>query len=277
MCDDFRTPIREKRLPGVVVIGARKGGTRALIEFLKLHPLLKSSGPEIHYFDCPKKFSLGLSWYRDQMPILEENQIAMEKTPGYFHTPHVPDRIKQTLPDAKFLLIVRDPVKRLVSDYNQFRSQNMAKGETYPKLEEFIFTKSGNINTKYPPLTRSIYHLHLARWYNVFPKSSIYVVDGDTFIREPWEELKKVERFLKVYPHIESRNFYFNETKGFYCARDIRSKGIWECARNKCLSKSKGRQKPPVDPQTLITLRQYFRAHNKIFESMINRTFTWDD
>ena len=40
-----------RHLPDVIIIGAKKGGTRALIEFLKLHPRLKSAGPEIHYFD----------------------------------------------------------------------------------------------------------------------------------------------------------------------------------------------------------------------------------
>ena len=39
---------------------------------------------EIHYYD--NNFDKGLKWYIDQMPALLPGQVAMEKTPGYFHT-----------------------------------------------------------------------------------------------------------------------------------------------------------------------------------------------
>ena len=38
ICDGHVEPNRTRRLPDVVIIGSKKGGTRALIEFLKLHP-----------------------------------------------------------------------------------------------------------------------------------------------------------------------------------------------------------------------------------------------
>ena len=47
-------------------------------------------------------------------------------------------------PNIKLLLIVRDPVKRLVSDYNQFRTKNLDQNQTYPDLEELVFTADGN-------------------------------------------------------------------------------------------------------------------------------------
>ena len=61
------------------------------------------------------------SRYISKMPWVTSEQMAMEKTPGYFHHPETPKRVLDTARDAKLLLIVRDPVKRLVSDYNQFR------------------------------------------------------------------------------------------------------------------------------------------------------------
>ena len=42
MCDSYVAPERVQRLPDLIIIGAKKGGTRALIEFLKLHPLIKA-------------------------------------------------------------------------------------------------------------------------------------------------------------------------------------------------------------------------------------------
>ena len=90
---------------------------------------------------------------------------------------------------------------------------------------------------KYPPLQRSIYHLHMKRWTQHFSSNQLHVIDGDKFIKEPWLELQYIENFLNITPIIESKNFFFNNTKGFYCSRDIREKGVWSCTKEKCLSK----------------------------------------
>ena len=55
-----KNPMR--RLPQAVIVGVKKSGTRALLEYLRLHPDIKAPGPEPHFFD--KFYHLGLSWYR---------------------------------------------------------------------------------------------------------------------------------------------------------------------------------------------------------------------
>lgn len=274
ICDSHVPPNRTRRLPDVVIVGARKGGTRALLEFLKIHPLVRSAGPEIHYFD--QNFHRGASWYVEQMPPVEEGQLCAEKTPGYFHHPDAPARARRTVPDARLLLIVRDPVRRLVSDYNQFRTRNLDRGRDYPSLEELALTPEGDVDPSYPPLQRSVYHQHLSRWLAEFPKEQIHVVHGDRFITQPWEELQAVESFLDLPPAITEDNFYFNATKGFFCSRQTRSKGVWECTMRKCLSKSKGRPKPPLLEDTAAKLGAFYRPHNKVFEDMVGREFDWD-
>src|SRR5438105_3954856 len=54
--------IIERRLPQVVIIGVKKCGTRALLEFLRLHPDIRARGPETHFFD--RFYQNGLEWYR---------------------------------------------------------------------------------------------------------------------------------------------------------------------------------------------------------------------
>ena len=92
MCEFHEKIERKQRKPDFIIIGAKKGGTRALIEFLKLHPSIKAAGPEIHYFD--NHYEEGLEWYISRMPAVEAGRLITEKTPGYFHTPKVPRRIK---------------------------------------------------------------------------------------------------------------------------------------------------------------------------------------
>ncbi|GFY60679.1 heparan sulfate glucosamine 3-O-sulfotransferase 2 [Trichonephila inaurata madagascariensis] len=51
-----------KRLPQALIIGVKKCGTRALLEFLRVHPDVRASGPETHFFD--RHYQRGLEWYR---------------------------------------------------------------------------------------------------------------------------------------------------------------------------------------------------------------------
>jgi len=273
ICSQTEVTVRSQGTPDVIIIGAKKGGTRALIEFLKLHPLLKAAGPEIHFFD--NNYEKGLDWYISQLPPVADNQLRMEKTPGYFHTPKVPRRIKAMDPNVKLLLIIRDPVKRLISDYNQFRTKNLDSGGTYPDLEDLAFTPSGEINVRYPALQRSIYHEHMARWLKHFPPEQILVINGDSFIKRPWIEVNKIEDFLHVPSVVTEDNFFFNNTKGFYCGREIRTKGVWSCSKEKCLSKAKGRPKPPLKDGTVEKLVEFFKPHNALFYEMMNETFGW--
>ena len=76
-------------------------------------------------------------------------------------------------------------------------------------------------------------------------------------------------------PAITRDNFFFNGTKGFYCGKDTRTTGIWECVKRKCLSKAKGRPKPPLMPDTVDRLRQFFEEHNKNFYALVGKDFGW--
>lgn len=54
--------IPSRQLPSALIIGVKKGGTRALLEFLRLHPDIRAAGSEIHFFD--HHYSKGFHWYR---------------------------------------------------------------------------------------------------------------------------------------------------------------------------------------------------------------------
>lgn len=53
---------KTKNLPQAIIIGVKKAGTRALLEYLRMHPNIKAPGPEPHFFD--KNYDKGLKWYR---------------------------------------------------------------------------------------------------------------------------------------------------------------------------------------------------------------------
>lgn len=74
----------ESRLPSAIIIGVKKCGTRALLEYLKLHPEVRAPGPEPHFFD--RFYHRGLDWYRYVFKI--NLSLLLSKTLDflrYFH------------------------------------------------------------------------------------------------------------------------------------------------------------------------------------------------
>ncbi|TSK22632.1 Heparan sulfate glucosamine 3-O-sulfotransferase 1 [Bagarius yarrelli] len=259
-------PGTSKHLPHSIIIGVRKGGTRALLEMLDIHPEVAAAATEVHFFDWDENYSKGLEWYRDLMPYSYPHQITIEKTPGYFTSPSAPARIRAMNSSMKLLLILRDPVERVISDYTQVYFNRLENHKPVHAIEDML-VKNGALNTRYKAIQRSLYEMYMRNWLLHFPLEQIHIVDGDMLIYNPLSELQKVEQFLELPPRIVATNFYFNQTKGFYC---IRSDG-----RERCLHESKGRPHPPVNSTVLGQLRSYFRQHNHNFYQLVGRTFNW--
>ena len=51
-----------KKLPNALIVGVKKGGTRAVLEFIRIHPDVRALGTEPHFFD--RHYDRGLDWYR---------------------------------------------------------------------------------------------------------------------------------------------------------------------------------------------------------------------
>ncbi|XP_056328066.1 heparan sulfate glucosamine 3-O-sulfotransferase 1 [Danio aesculapii] len=255
-----------RRLPDIIIIGVRKAGTRALIQMLSLHTSIAAAQNEVHFFDWDSHYERGLDWYVDQMPETQPGQLTVEKTPAYFTSRGVPERIRLAKPDARLLLIVREPTERLLSDYTQVYHNRLEKHKRPQPLEKLLM-RNGELNLDYKPLNRSLYHTHMQRWLQAFPITSFHLVDGDVLIREPLAEMQKVEAFLELEPQISQHNFYFNQTKGFFCLRDGQ--------RQRCLHRSKGRKHPQVSPQILHKLHDFFHEPNRKFFELVGRTFDW--
>ncbi|XP_067225374.1 heparan sulfate glucosamine 3-O-sulfotransferase 3A1 [Chanodichthys erythropterus] len=257
-----------KKLPQAIIIGVKKGGTRALLEFLRVHPDIRAVGAEPHFFD--RNYDNGLDWYRDLMPKTLEGQITMEKTPSYFVTREAPARICAMSRDTKLIVVVRDPVTRAISDY----TQTLSKKPDIPTFESLTFKNrtTGLIDTSWSAIQIGIYAKHLDNWLQFFPMSQILFVSGERLISDPAGELGRVQDFLGLKRIITDKHFYFNQTKGFPCLKKAEGS-----SKPHCLGKTKGRTHPNIDPEVVQRLRDFYRPFNMKFYQMTGRKFGWDD
>ncbi|XP_042247646.1 heparan sulfate glucosamine 3-O-sulfotransferase 4 [Thunnus albacares] len=257
----------EKKLPQAIIIGVKKGGTRALLEALRVHPDVRAVGNEPHFFD--RNYEKGLDWYRDLMPSTLEGQITMEKTPSYFVTNHAPKRIHSMARDIKLIIVVRNPVTRAISDY----TQTLSKKPEIPTFEVLAFKNRtlGLIDASWSALRIGIYALHLESWMQYFPLSQMHFVSGERLIVDPAGEMAKVQDFLGLKRIVTDKHFYFNKTKGFPCLKKPE-----DSSTPRCLGKSKGRTHPKIDPDVIRRLHKFYKPFNMMFYQMTGQNFEWE-
>ncbi|XP_037010591.2 heparan sulfate glucosamine 3-O-sulfotransferase 3B1 [Artibeus jamaicensis] len=256
-----------KQLPQAIIIGVKKGGTRALLEFLRVHPDVRAVGAEPHFFD--RSYDKGLAWYRDLMPRTLDGQITMEKTPSYFVTREAPARISAMSKDTKLIVVVRDPVTRAISDY----TQTLSKRPDIPTFESLTFKNrtAGLIDTSWSAIQIGIYAKHLEHWLRHFPIGQMLFVSGERLISDPAGELGRVQDFLGLKRIITDKHFYFNKTKGFPCLKKAEGS-----SKPHCLGKTKGRTHPEIDREVVQRLRDFYRPFNLKFYQMTGHDFGWD-
>ena len=266
--DHIRYKHTKRRLPQCIIIGVRKGGTRALLEFLNLHPNIQAQKREMHFFDMDENYEQGLEWYRRKMPYSFPSQITIEKTPAYFIGENIPERVHNMNSSVKLIVILRDPTDRAISDYMQIHTNRLAKDKYHESFEELaIDEETGQVRRSYNAIRRSIYYKHMERWLRYFPLKQLHFVSGENLVNNPVEELSKVESFLGIEHKITENSFYFNETRGFYC--------IHLKKHEKCLAKSKGRTHPDINPFIENKIREFFRPLNQKFYDLVGRDFGW--
>ncbi|XP_069569560.1 heparan sulfate glucosamine 3-O-sulfotransferase 6-like [Brachyistius frenatus] len=256
-----------KRLPQAIIIGVKKGGTRALLEFLRIHPDVRAFGAEPHFFD--RFYDKGLDWYRNLMPRTLDGQITMEKTPSYFVTKEAPSRVCTMNCQAKLIVVVRDPVTRAVSDY----TQTLSKNPGLPSFQSLALKNSstGLIDTTWSAVRIGLYAKHLENWLQHFPLSDFLFVSGERLVSDPAGEMGRVQDFLGLKRVVSDKHFYFNQTKGFPCLKKPEGS-----SRPRCLGKSKGRPHPQIPSEVLQRLRDFYRPFNHRFYQMSGQDFGWD-
>uniref|UniRef100_A0A8C3QAL7 Sulfotransferase n=1 Tax=Geospiza parvula TaxID=87175 RepID=A0A8C3QAL7_GEOPR len=243
------------RLPRAIVVGVKKGGTRAVLEFIRVHPEVRALGTEPHFFD--RNYHRGLEWYRSLMPRTLDSQITVEKTPSYFVTKEAPRRIFNMSRDTKLIVVVRNPVTRAISDY----TQTLSKKPDIPTFEGLTFRNRslGLVDTSWNAIRIGMYAVHLQSWLQYFPLSQIHFVSGERLITDPAGEMGKVQDFLGIKRVITDKHFYFNKTKGF-----------------PCLKSQRGRTHVQIDPEVIEQLRDFYRPYNIKFYETVGQDFRWE-
>lgn len=279
----FATVGIRQRLPDVIGIGVKKSGSSALRLYLAHHPNIRLPDiySEAHYFDW-KYFMSNKESYMAMMPLLAEDEICYEKTPRYFVTSTAPTNIARDVsPRTKFVICIRDPVKRALSDWHHeqtlliqrknFSCVGCTALSEGIRFTEKILTKNGEVDSQSEFIDTSNYARHFEEWLQVFPFSQFFILKEEDIRNNPLPTLQKLEKFLGVPRYYKQEMFVYNSTMNATCFYEDDHELI------SCLRLQNALPHPEPNETVIKKMRDFFRPHNKRFEELTGMKFEWTD
>ena len=192
----YRATSLFRPLPNALIIGGMKCGTTTLNAWLRSHPQVAFSAiKEVHYFD--QHYNRGEGWYRSFFPIwewLKGARCVMEATPAYlFRAAVVAPRMYQLLPDARLIVMLRDPVQRAISHYgHRFRN-----GEEKRSIEEALLPDHGIVlDSENFYKTRGLYADQIEEILKFYPREHLMIIKSEEFFENPAPIYRAVQEFL---------------------------------------------------------------------------------
>jgi len=201
-----RNPSLSIARPNFFVLGVPKCGTTTLHEVLIAHPnIFMTKQKEPRFFDTDTYYNRGFDRYlRDHFRGAAGFKARGEASPTYLRSGKARDRIRRDLgKDLRFVVILRDPVKRAWSHYlHQCRY-----GVETESFERALELESTRLSAGRPSWTAyfrdGLYAQQLRVWFEAFPRERFLVLLTEDLAERPNAVARQVFAFLDVDPDVE--------------------------------------------------------------------------
>lgn len=218
------------RTPDFFVIGAPKAGTTSLYHWLREHPSIGMSpikepcffAPEVidytpesrtaweadapglrEWLDGPlttsREHGIVLDWddYRSLFRHAGNALAVGEVSGNYLQSWQAPVGIRERIPDARIILMLRDPADRMFSHFTSAMAAGAVRGTFGDWIEEQRLAESRR-DPPFGPIRTGMYATHLRRWRRAFPDAQIRVLFHEDFRADPDRTMRDLFEFLGV-------------------------------------------------------------------------------
>ncbi len=268
---ELTAPLRSA--PAFAIIGAKRGGTTSLYNYMLEHPAICPLFPGrqhikgIHFFDS--EFARGPRWYRSHFPLevggrpavrpWDAGAIAGEASPYYLFHPLAAQRLAAAFPDLRLIVLLRDPVERAYSHYKErvrhqaeplsFEAaldaeEDRIRGEAERIVREPGYRSAAHEDHSY--LAQGRYLDMLPRWFALFPRDQFHVVASEDFYADPQRVVNGAWTFLGLPP-----------------------------GRLRSRTRHNYHPAPDLAPGTRDRLQDLFAEHNRELEKLVGFQLPW--
>jgi hypothetical protein len=165
-------------LPNLIIAGVNKAGTTSLFSYLSRHPDIGASKVKETCYFLPYRYGepmKSIDEYAQYFDHLTDKRYVMESTPGYFYGGmRMARKIDETLPGVRIIIILRDPVDRLLSHYSFMKAMlDIDKDISFEDyLYECMSIDDSEIetrkNNRWYGVQGGRYEKHIEPWLDVF-------------------------------------------------------------------------------------------------------------
>jgi hypothetical protein len=261
-----------RSLPDFLVVGAQRSGTSSLYKYLGQHPsVVPSIRKETEFLTS--RHSEGERWYKAHFPISHGanhseggRRLTFEADPSYLLDPRAPLRASLLVPDAKIIVLLRDPVARAISHYNH----NVRIGQEHATLGEALDLEQDRLQgevermaqdpeypakqfLRYSYTTRGMYAEQLERWLQFYPSDRVRVVHSQDLFSDTAAVFQWLLDFLEL-PAWQPSTF-----GNFSYTGDANDNGRVRI----------------LDRVVMDRLKEQFAPHNQRLYDLIDQDFGW--
>ena len=191
-------------LPTFLIIGAPKAGSTSLYHYVGQHPdVFTSAVKEPGFFWTYKTEGKveTLQEYQKLFKGSETFKAVGEGSPTYLSDENAPSLIKELIPDAKLVAILRDPYERAFSDFVFLRLRGQEPEEAFLRAVQADNGRPAEHRFNY--IGQGLYHRNLARYLALFDRDQMKVVLLDDLQTRPDDVVSEVFSFLEVDPSVQ--------------------------------------------------------------------------
>ena len=200
--------------PDTFLIGVQKAGTTTLNNWLSQHP-------QIYCYQSLKDIPLFVKFPEEKQlnkrlsleaPAYNHEPVILHSAVNYIFYPSFLQKIATRKPDAKHIIILRNPVARAISSYFYFEKmlrekRSIEEALIYQPKKKFEITRDNNDFTY---IEHGFYYAQIKTCLEYFSRKQLMVLDYDDLNANPRQLLKNVFYFLNIdenfIPDLTSKN-----------------------------------------------------------------------
>jgi hypothetical protein len=314
------------KVPNFFLVGAPKAGTTALYRYLDQHPGIYMSpikepnflaneirlenftdrfrqmgelrlAAQAEYLRgaVSEKFSGGpISDWSDYLKLFQcarDESAIGEASACYLWSETAPGNIASRFPDARILMILRNPIERALSQYAHMLSFTERRISFREYMDTALRSNSTRIGELYPFLRFGLYYEQVKRYQSAFAADRIQIHFYEDFTRDPRSVLRAIFRFLSVdtdfAPDLSNRHMEASVPRFFFVKNALNRLGVWHAVRGRLpaglRSRLRGVAFQPRNDITLesadrTSLAKYYRDDIDNLARLLNRDLSaWFD
>ena len=211
------------RWPNFFIVGAARSGTSSFYYYLKGHPeIYMSELKEPHFFSAMNdgqdrsKYYLGKvvtdePSYHSLFEGAGTETVVGEASTGYLYDEGAANRIYAVAPEAKIIVILRNPIERAFSHYSMHVAGGTQRNGFYDAVLEDQARSPKGLGFSYLYVERGLYYSQVKRYFDTFGSDQVRVYLFEDFESETATVVRDACLFLDV-PYLDG-DFFVPEKK----------------------------------------------------------------